>query len=289
MSDLQLRRFLLGQLASDQAVRVEEAVLMEEGFAERLREAEFDLLDDYAHARLGTAEAAAVERHLLGSEENRRSVRIARALRLQGAATEPGATAKPRATERAGAPPPQRMNPPPASRRRPSQMAWVASLLAACVIAIAVIPRWRSAPVSATSLAPPGLVSRAAQAPEPSPANRLRTVSLLADVNRGAARASITVATGTAPVRLQAEVTDATPDSQYSLSIENEAGRRLFDASALAVHAAGPYRFVEAVVPAAVLAPGDRTVVLTKSGAEAGSTSNFRWHLTGVVDSAAAK
>jgi len=259
------------------------------------------LLDDYAHARLDTADAAAVEQHLLGSEENRRSVRIARALREQGATVQLGATAQPgatvvpratgtpRVTELSSAAPPQPARAATASRRRPAQVAWVAGLLAACVIAIAVIPRWRLAPGSAASLSPSSPVSHTAQTSGLSAASALRIVSLLADVNRGAARPSIMVAAGSDLVRLQAEVTEATPDSRYSLYIEDAAGRRLFDASALAVQTAGPYRFIEAVVPAAALAPGERTVVLTKSGAAAGSTSSFRWQLTGVVDSAAEK
>jgi hypothetical protein len=286
MNDSQLRQFLLRQLVGDQASRVEEAILLEDGFAERLREAEFDLLDDYAHSRLDPVEAAAVERYLLGSAENQGSVRIARALRQQGATLEP------RALEQSAAPLPQAMRPAKRSRRGPAQVAWVASLLAACVIAIAVIPRWSLAPGSTHSLPPLGAGSPAAQAPGLTPASGLRIVSLLADVNRGAARASVTVETGTGPVRLQAEVTDATgatSESLYALYIDDPAGRRLFEASALAVHTAGPYRYVEAVVPAAALAPGDRTVVLVSPGDAAGSAGNFRWQLTGVVATAAAK
>jgi hypothetical protein len=54
-------------------------ILLEEGFAERLQEAEVDVLDDYANERLTTEERAAVERYLL-SPLNRERVLTARAL-----------------------------------------------------------------------------------------------------------------------------------------------------------------------------------------------------------------
>jgi hypothetical protein len=55
-------------------------ILLEEGFAERLQEAEIDVLDDYAHERLTQEERAAVERYLLTSPLNRERVLTARAL-----------------------------------------------------------------------------------------------------------------------------------------------------------------------------------------------------------------
>jgi hypothetical protein len=55
-------------------------ILLEEGFAELLQEAEIDLLDDYAHERLTLEERAAVERYLLISPVNRERVLTARAL-----------------------------------------------------------------------------------------------------------------------------------------------------------------------------------------------------------------
>jgi len=55
-------------------------ILLEEGFAELLQEAEIDLLDDYAHERLTLEERAAVERYLLINPVNRERVLTARAL-----------------------------------------------------------------------------------------------------------------------------------------------------------------------------------------------------------------
>jgi hypothetical protein len=271
MTDSQLRQFLLRRLPEDETARAEEAILLEDGFAERLREAEFDLLDDYAHARLGAADSEAVEQHLLVSAENRRSVQIARALGRQNATTESGAARTPIA-----------------SRRRRTRTAWVATLLAACILAIAVIPRWHLAPQHSDSL-PPVAGSATAHAPGLRAAAGLRIVSLLADVKRGAAPPSVMLEAGDTAVRLQAEVPETKSDALYVLIIEDATGRRLFAASALAVQTAGPYRFVETTVPASALAPGERTVVLTKAGVAAESAATFRWQVTGMVDSEAKK
>jgi len=285
MTDAQLREFLLRRLASDEVARIEEAIVLQEGFAERLREAEFDLLDDYALSRLSAEDATAVEQHLLGSQENRHSVRIARALR------HPSTPSEPRGSRESGSPPPPTSLPPasPVTAplrgrlpfRRSVSKAFAATLVAACVIGIAVVPRWRFVPQPVESR-PPILGSQATQAPGSGAANALRVVSLLADVNRGDARRRIRIEVGAAAVRLQAEVPAAMPESAYALDIEDARGRQLFRASALVVHAAGPYRFVEAVVPAATLAPGDRTVVLSKVSEPVGSVVTFRWQMTGV-------
>jgi len=56
-------------------------ILLEEGFAERLEEAEIDLLDDYARQRLNREERVAVERYLLITPSNRERVLTARAFR----------------------------------------------------------------------------------------------------------------------------------------------------------------------------------------------------------------
>jgi len=278
MTDSHLRQYLLGGLSGDEIARVEEAVMMDDGCVERLRELELDLLDDYAMSRLSAAEADAVERHLLGSAENRRSVQIARALRkqLESDARTP--------TPKAYSPPPSPMGPPAASRRRSVQIAWAATLIAACLIGIAVIPRWRAAqqPVNALS---PSTGPQAARATASTAVSALRIVSLLADVSRGAADRRLTMEPGDVAVRLQAEVPEPVTDTSYTLVIKDDAGRILFDEAALAVHAAGPYRYVEAVVPTAALAPGDRTVVLTRLGAALDVPVTFHWKLTGVVAS----
>jgi hypothetical protein len=107
---------------------------------------------------------------------------------------------------------------------------------------------------------------------------------LVADVNRGAARSSLKITRGAPAVRLQVEVPEPSTDTGYTIRIDDAQGHRLFEGAGLAVRAAGPYRFVEAAVPAAALGPGDRTVSLTGSGARAGGSVTNRWEVTGVVD-----
>ena len=72
---LALRRYHAGELAL-----LEERVMVQEGYAERLREAEYDLLDDYAAGRLDAGERADVERHLLAAADGESSLRLARAM-----------------------------------------------------------------------------------------------------------------------------------------------------------------------------------------------------------------
>jgi hypothetical protein len=67
----------------------------------------------------------------------------------------------------------------------------------------------------------------------------------------------------------------------YAVRIDDAAGNSLFEASALTIHVAGPYRFVEADVPVAALGPGERFISLVSSSAAAAS---FSWQVTGVME-----
>jgi hypothetical protein len=80
VANAQLRALLLHSLAEKEMEALSGRILLEEGFAERLQEAEIDLLDDYAHERLKPEERAGVERYLLISPVNRERVLTARAL-----------------------------------------------------------------------------------------------------------------------------------------------------------------------------------------------------------------
>jgi hypothetical protein len=288
MTDAHLRQFLLRRLPADEAARLEDAILLEEGIAERLQDEEFDLLDDYAASRLNAGDAADVERYLLGSAQNMHSLRVARALQRQG---EPDIK-KPKALlgvvdvdglrDAAIARSPGLVG----HRSRTPQIAGVAALLAACLVVVMVIPRWRlvsSRPESVSSTAATATV--AASGDTSVSTAGLPIISLLADVSRGMARSSLAINADAGAVRLQAEVPESSTDKIYALHVDDAQGHRLFEGAGLAVHTAGPYRFVEAVVPAAALAPGDRSVSLTESGAPAGAPVTYRWDVTGVVGS----
>jgi hypothetical protein len=278
MTDVKLRQFLLRQLPTNITERLEEAILLEDGFAERLRGEEFDLLDDYAASRLTAQDAAAVERYLLGSAENLNSIRVARALERHagvGRAFEPE-QAGPTLVGAQGR----------WSRRRVSSMAL---LLAACLAAVVLIPAWLMLPNRPNSGAAvrdvPTVGPAAGSLPGLAPAVELPVITLLTDINRGAKRPSLKFNTGATAIRLQVEVPEQAPETLYSIHIKDTTGRRLLESNALTVHAAGPYRFVEAVVPVAALGPGDRTVLLTESGAADSAPPKFTWQVTGVVNS----
>lgn len=246
---------------------MEESILVEDGFAERLRDEEFDLLDDYAASRLSAEDAAAVERYLRDSTEKMHSLRVARALRRRGAADGEVSGRWPFVGGR---------------RRRAWQVG--GSVLAACLVGVAFIPHWRGMAPQAPDSAPgtggtPSVASDAgSRAVVPADA-RLPIITLVADVRRGAARSSLDIEAGASAVRLQAEVPEQAPNVLYTLRVSDGEGQPLFEGSMLNVHTAGPYRFVEAVVPAVVLGPGERTVSLAASDAAAAAPAIFAWHI----------
>jgi hypothetical protein len=299
VNDAQLRSFLLRRLPPAETARLEEAILLEDGFAERLRDEEFDLLDDYAASRLNDEDRAAVERHLLSIEGNLHSLRIARALHGQGAAG--GALESPvrgiegARTEEVDEMPAGRSRGGNAPRGIPQRFVQAAGLLAACAVAVAVIPQWWGSaqrPDSTASVPSPGATGLGAPAATPAPAavasgatpprrGALPIVTLIADVARGGPRATLRIPQGASAIRLQTEVPGPSENVSYGVRIDDAAGNSLFEASGLAIHVAGPYRFVEADVPVAALAPGERFISLVSSSAAA---APFSWQVTGVME-----
>jgi hypothetical protein len=309
-----LRQFLLRQTDADFTERLEEAILTETGLAERLREEEFDLLDDYAASRLNAEDAAAVEQYLLATVEDRESLRIARALQREARQPEPRhpearqpLAPGPRVPETPVLEPavpelPATALPPPRTPRRASaqRLSVTSMLIAASVAALVIVPAWlltrdpphaRASPES--SIAVPFVISSPDQAPHTVPAVEPPVITLLADVSRGAERPTLKVIANASSVRLQVEVPAQSPVSLYAVEIRDPSGRELFKKRGLAVQIAGPYRFVEAEIPVPALAPGDRTVVLTSDAAEH-AAPEFKWRVTAILtapspDSGAAK
>jgi hypothetical protein len=115
--------------------------------------------------------------------------------------------------------------------------------------------------------------------PGVAPEAGLPIITLVADVSRGEMRASPNIPAGATSIRLQAEVPGQAEDALYSIRIQDSRGQQLFEGTRLGVHTAGPYRFVEVVVPTAAVEPGDRTVSLTGSDAAPISPAKFVWHL----------
>jgi hypothetical protein len=251
LSDEQLRQFLMRGVPPELATEIEDAVLLEDGLAERLREQEFDLLDDYAAGRLNDADRGAVERHLLNSRAGAHSLRVARLLPCARAA--PTATPAPAVSARAA---------PSRARRRIAWAPIAALACAAALVAVFVVPdRPTTAPPhKAVSTSPPLVTSTATAAALP-------ILSLLADVDRGASATELHWPPGFEAVRLQVELPDAPSPGSYWMTVDDAAGRRLFQSGPLSAQAAGRLRYVEAVVPTAALGPGVRRIALRRDTA----------------------
>jgi|GEM_PF-2890844 hypothetical protein len=298
-TDIQFREFLLRRMTPQDAARFEEAIILEEGVAEHLREEEFDLLDDYAAGRLGGEDRADVERYLLTSVESTHSLRMSRLL-----AREAGSRETPRLGE---APPGRAVDTESvvktARRRRwTRRYAAAGALLAAGIAAVAVFP-YRERPPLGPLDAPPRAAGSADSANSgdadysarrsavPGPAAQepaAPILTLLAEASRGAgpadARPTLHWRAGAASVHLQVEVPDPVRDVGYSIQVSDAAGRRLFSGEPQTVHTAGRYRFIDSMVPSAAMGPGDRTISLRAADAAAGTPAQYSWRVVGALD-----
>ena len=79
--DQQLRKYLLGELSSEEECPLEEQLLFDDELSEQLRVVEEELLDDYVSQQLSARERTRMETHFLTPPERQRKLRTARALR----------------------------------------------------------------------------------------------------------------------------------------------------------------------------------------------------------------
>ncbi len=250
-TDQTLRRWLLHTLPADEAEVLEQRLLNDEDFGERLRAAETDLLDDYARGDLAADDNAAAAERFAATARDRMRVRIARALaRITRRSPERLDAARHRRRSMSGGA--------DLSRRqaRVRRLAAVGLLASACALVIAVI----------------GLNQRITTSFTPPRTDADTTITLLADTQRGANVQRIALPTSAATVRLQAEVDGTDPNARYVLSIDDD-GRTVFSAAGVAVRETGPYRFVEVVLDARKLAAGSHRVrVVAEGSAQPAST-----------------
>jgi hypothetical protein len=242
-TDLMLRDWLLGRLAPGEAEPLEQRLIEDEEFAARLRGVENDLLDDLARGALDGDERARAAAYFAATPNDRARLRIARALASIGADT---ATNTPRARHHASTDTAR------SHAARPRRRWTAAALVLTGVAAMAVIGVRLYPYFATTSVA--------------------FTITLTDGEQRGASSIDIAIPANARDVRVQAEVEAGDPDAQYTLAIDDT-----FAARHLAVRTTGPYRFVEADVPAAALAPGAHRVRVV---AEAGTSAESRWTLT---------
>ncbi|MCA1565909.1 MAG: hypothetical protein LC803_09780 [Acidobacteria bacterium] len=78
-----MRNYLLGELEDEtQQQEVEERLLTDDGFAERLSAAQDNLIDEYVFAALSESERESFEKHFLLNEERRKKVLFAQTMEL---------------------------------------------------------------------------------------------------------------------------------------------------------------------------------------------------------------
>ncbi|MFN7983030.1 MAG: hypothetical protein U0Q11_14325 [Vicinamibacterales bacterium] len=264
MPDDTPRQYLLRRLADADANAFEERLLSDDTCAEQLREAEDNLLVEYADAQLTPDERAAVERYLLSSAEGERRLRFARA--LAEAARQAGGTPGTATTSGAS----QSTSPSSSARR------WLAplGLLIAAGVAYFVLVLPRSHAPGPSSVSPEATPVASAPAPPQTPANAAAqapayAVLLLAEIQRGTSSAQrIAVPPGTTRLRLQLEVAADAPGSgeplMYQMVVQDPNGQQVFAASSLSARQVGAYRIVEADVPVSELGTGARRVSLSR-------------------------
>ena len=247
-TDETLRSWLLGRIPLQQAEQLEQRLLEDEDFGQRLRAVENDLLDDFARERLQGEERERAAQYFAATPADRARLRIARAL-----AAIAGAAPASRATH------PHRRDATPGHRvhgARGRRVFAVGVFASACAIAIAVVGIRLRTPEQA---AVPAM-----------------TITLMDSQQRGAQTARLLVPRTAANLRLQAEVGASAPDAHYTLRIE-DADAAIFTAKDLVPRVTGPYQFVEVTLPSALLATGLHRVRVVSQGAPETESS---WTLT---------
>lgn len=255
-----LRRWLLRQLppAQTEALEVrlfDDDATQDGSFAAALREAEHDLVDDYAGGRLGEEERTAFERHLLQTAGDRWRLAFARALARKAKAASPTRHAD---RQRHAAAPAR------AARQQRRRLVFGGALAASFALALFVLSGIRPHPrVSA----PDSMATTAATT---------QTIALLASAQRGPGEQEIRIDRAATQVRLQAEVTQPPPGGRYSLHVADGA-QVVFAADELPLQQTGPYRYVEVTLPANLFGSGARQISVQPQGSEAGAA--FVWNL----------
>jgi hypothetical protein len=267
-SDLEIRRYLLGELDEEPAATLERDYFADGEFFDRLWAAEHDLVDDYLAGRLSAHERDRFERHYLASPAHRERVAAARALRSHGATPGSPAVAAPASWT---------------ALRRPT---WMAAVAAALVL-FALGGVWM---VRSSRVEPPldGRAPDQAQpqqppnAPRPAPVRVPATiaVTLSAIALRGSDdSASVTVPEGTDLVVLHLEGDRSAPrfDRGHAV-VRTLPGREIWRGPAVSDSTA-PASLARVEVPAGTLTPDDYIVVLLETAANGTDTERYRYFL----------
>jgi hypothetical protein len=246
-----LRRLALRRYHAAELTVLEERLMLEDGYAERLREAEYDLIDDYAAGRLDAGERADVEHHLLAGSDGVLSLRVAHAMAARRQGANP-----------ASLPP---MVPPPVGPVRDVRattghgwrglraLRWQ-GLAAVLVATLAITYQLRLPAIRGTEGVPPtqagpSLPPAQTTAPTADVSGEVLTVSLALDQTRGEAERVVHMGPSVRRVRVQAEVGEAEIGDTYAVEVSDAAAATHTVAKGLSPRVAGPYRFVEVTIP----------------------------------------
>lgn len=258
VSHTDLRKLLLHRLSEGEREQLEERLLTEEGFAERVQDEENDLLDDYAHGRLTPEDRAAVMQYVLIGEAQQRRAEFAQTL--------------------------ARLPRPPPVRAPKTRWLWAAPLGAVLAAGVAVVILFPVLRPGADSTSP----GTGPTAPSPGfsvpPGAVPFTVTLLAETDRGAVQRTLRIGRDVREVRLQLETPSADAALTYQLSISDDQGRAVLTTERLSPHRAGAYPFVETVIPAQALGPGVHRLTLTPESGPRSAAETFTWQVLTSLD-----
>jgi hypothetical protein len=87
IDELPIRKYLLGELAREEQQRLEERLLTEDEYFERLLLVEDELIDSYVQGKLSATERGRFDRHFLATPEHQQKLRFAKALKKYVAAS----------------------------------------------------------------------------------------------------------------------------------------------------------------------------------------------------------
>jgi hypothetical protein len=221
-TDQELRDWLLHRLEPTHAAELEERLFSDPDFADAIEAARYDLLDDHVRRRLSSNDTHLVARHLAATRDDVVRLRIARAL-AESADTTHARPARSRAH---------------ATRRR---FIGLGAALAGCIVVAVVLLGLRDRSPMQTTQAIASL-----------------PVITLRDDQQRSEHATLILPYRAGDVRVQAEV-DEPVSQRYELRI-GDARTVVFTARDLSSRVAGPYRFIETVIPAKALIGGERQI-----------------------------
>ena len=253
------RDYLLGSVRGRRRRTLERRIFEDDAFFESVLAEEDALLDDHISGRLSEAERARFEGWALRHRGTREAVWAARRLRqaLSGSQVAPAVST--RTSGRVWS----------AGRRTGLVLAIAASLLVALGGWLA-FDAWRlrsrierlQAVVNELRARPPSASPRV----EPRIAEPILTFSLRPGLLRSTAHARpLVVAPSAIQVRLQLELREEPGGRTYRAELQTPDGHVLFSESGLAPTKPSPGRFVDLVVPAALLVGGDYILMLSAS------------------------